>query len=94
MAGFCKANNLTYQGMIDVSVGRQYSHRRGWKCKALPSNKPLINWEITDPTGAILMTSDIKQFCKDNGLSEASMRSVALGHHGSHRGGWKCKRLD
>lgn len=94
LAGFCKANNLTYQGMIDVSVGRQHSHRRGWKCNQIASNKPALRWEMVDPAGNVMITDDIKLFCKNNGLSEASMRSVALGHHGSHRGGWKCKRLD
>lgn len=94
LTGFCKANGLSYTGMIEVSVGRQHQHRGGWKCKALQVDKPVIRWEITNPAGDMMITDDIKQFCKDNNLHEPGMRDVALGHRGSHRGGWKCKRLD
>jgi hypothetical protein len=94
LTGFCKENGLSVACMRDVAFNRQLQHRGGWKCKECVGAKPAIHWEITDPFGNIITTDNIKQFCEDNSLSEPGMRKVALGSAKSHRGGWKCKRLD
>lgn len=92
LTGYCKEHGLSYAGMMDVWAGRQHQHRGGWKCKAL--EKPPVFWEVIDPSGNIVTVDNMKEFCENHELSYAGMCKVAIGSTKSHRGGWKCKRLD
>lgn len=91
---FCQDHGLSYNGMREVAAGRQRTASDGWRCRKYEVEKPPVLWEVINFEGDILLVDDMKQFCKDNGLSYRGMCHVANGTHKEHRGGWKCKRLD
>jgi hypothetical protein len=91
---FCQANGLHYNGMREVAAGRQKTTCDGWKCSKYAVEKEPLHWEVINLQGETIIVDDMKQFCKDNGLSYRGMCHVANGTHKEHRGGWKCKRLD
>lgn len=90
---FCIDNNLNQSNMRHVAAGRHHYHN-GWKCNKIVVEKPVITWEIMNPEGQVYITTDLRQFCEDNGLGFKQMTKISNGNTTKHRGGWKCKRLD
>ena len=50
-------------------------------------------WIITDPKGKELTITNLKKFCRENGLAQSHMWYVAQGKM-SHSKGWKCRYAD
>lgn len=90
---FCIDNNLNQSNMRHVAAGRHHYHN-GWKCNKIVVEKPVITWEILNPEGQVYITTDLRQFCENNGLGFKQMTKISNGNTTKHRGGWKCKRLD
>ena len=94
LKAFCEEHDLGYTSMLKVASGELKQHRGGWQCiRHIVDKLPTI-WEVINPQGELFMVDNIKQFCEDNGLCYGGMRDVSRGKHETHRGGWKCKRLD
>jgi hypothetical protein len=91
---FCKEHGLNCNNMREVAAGRQHTCCNGWKCNKIVVEKSIVNWEITNPSGEVIVTTDLRQFCEDNALSFKTMTKISNGNTTKHRGGWKCKRLD
>lgn len=89
---FCRDNGLNNSCMLDVSKGRHVTHK-GWSCEIISKEQPVVFWEVTNPTGEVFTTIDLKQCCIDNGLLLKTMKKIANGYTINHRGGWTCKRL-
>jgi hypothetical protein len=89
---FCRDNGLNNSCMLDVSKGRHVTHK-GWLCKNIPIEKPIDYWEITNPQGETVITTELKQFCIDNDLNMRTMKKLANGYTINHHGGWLCKKV-
>ncbi|UWX62767.1 hypothetical protein [Deinococcus rubellus] len=50
------------------------------------------HWLLTDPEGLEIEVKNLKAFCRNNSLSDASMGSVAKGRQKSHKG-WRCVKI-
>jgi hypothetical protein len=94
LKAFCEEHDLGYTSMLKVASGELKQHRGGWKCIRNIVEKSVVCWEVINPSGDITIVDDMKQFCNINGISYNRMYDVAMGYQLSHRGGWKCKRLD
>lgn len=49
-------------------------------------------WQLTKPDGEVILIKNLHKFCRENGLSNVSMRKCSYGTQLHHRG-WKCKKL-
>jgi hypothetical protein len=56
------------------------------KAKALAKT-----WIVTNPCGESMTITNLKQFCRDNGLHKGSMLALANGKWQTHKG-WRCQR--
>jgi hypothetical protein len=50
-------------------------------------------WQLTKPTGEVIVIRNLCGFCRENGLSATCMCDVAKGKQ-SHHKGWNCVKLD
>ena len=48
-------------------------------------------WKIISPTGYEMVITNLKLFCKENGVLYEGMLAVKNGKQKTHRGGWKCE---
>lgn len=49
-------------------------------------------WQLTSPSGEVMIIKNLKAFCKQNGLTDNLMIMVNQGKQTHHKG-WKCKKL-
>lgn len=98
MAKFCLENNLQNSKMTLVSQGER-KHHKGFKCRKITGNKKeyygnlsTFEWEITTPTGEIIQTDNLKQFCIENNLKENMIYRVGRGERNHHKG-YKVKKI-
>lgn len=50
-------------------------------------------WQLTTPTGEIIVLRNLCKFCRENGLCATCMCDVAKGKYKQHKG-WTCIKLD
>jgi hypothetical protein len=50
-------------------------------------------WQLTKPDGDVIIIKNLLKFCRENKLSNVSMRKCSYGTQLHHRG-WKCKKLE
>lgn len=63
------------------------------KTKIIIGDKNAKNqYEVFDPNGIKYFTSNLKRFCKENGLTSAGMFATAKGTYPTHKG-WYCRKL-
>lgn len=55
--------------------------------------KKLVHWEITTPSNNIIIVKNLKQFCRENNLDDASMIGVSKGTRTHHKK-FTCKKID
>jgi len=46
-------------------------------------------WKLTQPNGEMLVIKNLREFCRENGLTQSNMVMVANGKRTHHKG-WKC----
>jgi hypothetical protein len=90
---FCVEHDLSYSAMCKVASGSQRQYH-GWTCINYRVERTPVYWDVINPQGEVFKVGDMRQFCKDNNLSYRGMQKVSNGVRETHRGGWKCKRLD
>jgi hypothetical protein len=49
-------------------------------------------WEVTSPTGVVMIIKNLNKFCRENDLIQANMYAVSVGSYTHHKG-WKCRKL-
>jgi hypothetical protein len=90
---FCQEHNLQISNMCEVASGKQYAHK-GWRAYPLreaPAKKlmtPKTPYTgFVSPDGQIChVTSTLKAFCQEHGLTLGAMSSVNAGKWPSHKG--------
>lgn len=50
-------------------------------------------WIVIDPEGNKQVITNLKKFCKDNGLCRSGMWAVSCGRYTQHKG-WKCQKME
>jgi group I intron endonuclease len=98
---FCEEYGLNRKHMAEVSTGKRTSHK-GWHCIGYtPGEKPHIDGEvvrfykITTNTGVVFdKLTNLKYFCKSNGIKYSAMQAIYLNRNKSHYGiykDWQCE---
>lgn len=90
---FCQEHNLQISNMCEVASGKQYAHK-GWRAYPLseaPIKKPkppkIPYTGFVSPDGQIYhVTSTLKAFCQEHGLTLGAMSHVNAGKWPSHKG--------
>lgn len=77
----------TMRGVIMGEGSRQ--KMREAKIKSGPVK--VYQWEITHPNGVKEIITNLKKYCRNNGLSQGNMVDVSKGNR-SHHKGYLCKR--
>lgn len=90
---FCQEHNLQISNMCNVASGKEYAHK-GWKAyplreapvkKTMPPKTPYTGF--VSPDGQIYhVTSTLKAFCQEHGLTLGAMSNVNAGKWPSHKG--------
>lgn len=101
---FCDLNGLGRSGMLGlqkVARGKAPAYK-GWKCRLADGSSPEFqpkgdtvskSYMVTDPNGKRFEVRNLAKFCKENGLSDSGMNTVARGLN-HHYKGWKCEHAD
>ena len=58
--------------------------------RKISKNKAKYQYEVTDPEGNVYTTSSLNMFCKDHGLLQSHMSSVARGEMSGYKG-WRVR---
>lgn len=90
---FCQEHNLQISNMCEVASGKQYAHK-GWRAYPLreePPKKPMPPKTpysgFVSPDGQVFhVTSTLKDFCKEHGLTLGAMSNVNAGKWPAHKG--------
>lgn len=83
---FCKENNLNASTMIGLIRGER-THHKNWTHK----NSKIVQqkeYKLVDPMGNIHIFNNIRDFCKENKLTESLVSRLLSGHLKQHKG-WK-----
>ena len=92
LLGVSKGNNQHHKGWTCVGIRSADSNSKKTGKVIDSSSVEYTNqmpWEVTDPSGNVTQISNLRKFCKDNGLNYSGMRDVSYGRQQTHRG-WKC----
>lgn len=69
-------------------VSALYGRKQTFNQKKIATETNSMNWEITTPDGEILIIRNLRQFCKDNKLSQGNL--ITYGH----TKGYRVKKLE
>jgi group I intron endonuclease len=83
--------------IAEASKGNTNTRGKTWKKTAESTRKSQVaqqkKYEITTPTGEVLIVKGLNEFCKKNNLIAQNMSKVSKGLR-SHTGGYKCRGLE
>jgi hypothetical protein len=90
---FCQEHDLQISNMCEVASGKQYAHK-GWRAYPLreepvrkPSPPKIPYTGFVNPDGQVFqVTSTLKAFCQEHGLTLGAMSNVNAGKWPSHKG--------
>jgi hypothetical protein len=51
-------------------------------------------WVVKLPTGEELKIQNLKEYCREKGLTYSSMCRISRGERKTHRGGYSCIKID
>lgn len=95
---FCQSLNLCYPSMNRVALGKQQSHK-GWKCRLPVENPPVFKAYVSSrayiaisPDGQVYKFSNLRKFCREQGLNVSCLSKVANGAYRQYKG-WSCQML-
>jgi group I intron endonuclease len=86
LAAFCRGNGLDNTHMVALVQGRICSHR-GWTYKGgRPPSGPKVYTGFVNPGGQRVITTNLKDFCREQGLNYVHMHGIKSGKRKSHKG--------
>lgn len=87
-SGFCWHGKLTEV----LSPQQQVAWRRKISDKINSGSRGFF-YKLTAPGGAIHVTINLNEFCKDHGLNRSNIEQVAKGNRKHHKG-WQAERME
>ena len=100
-----KATEVAKKNMSIAQTGRKHTtetrlkiaasnRRRGISSstKAKIGNSNASSWLLTTPKGDVITIQNLKQFCRENGLTATCMQRVAYGQ-ATHHKQWQCQKV-
>lgn len=82
---FSKERGLNSKGLSDVFCGKYATHRN-WSLNPTPKKHPSIKQYKFIYNGEVVNVTNLRKFCRENGLSKDGMYNVNSGKLKSHRG--------
>lgn len=84
---------ISIRAKEDFASGKRVSWCKGKKMTAdQVKNYKIDLWEVTIPSGEVIIVNNMLKFCKEHNLNPSTMSAVARGKRGKHHG-YKCKKL-
>jgi len=79
----------------NLHKGRKHTEESLIKMREKQKNKKphTKTYEVIKPNKDIIITSNLKEFCKANNLRYKSMLEVVAGRIKTHKGGWICNKI-
>ena len=86
LSAFCREHELNEDSMYDVAKGRSYSHR-GWTYQNDRKNRREKTYHgFISPENLRVKITNLRAFCRDNGLNVVQMRNIISGRRKSYIG--------